>query len=151
VELDDRKLEVGRQLGATHTFTARTGDAAARVMEATEGLGADAIIECTGSLEPIQESPCFIGTKGRIVVVGVPTQLRFEIDFLKLLMRDAVFRPSNGYTRDIWLWVLQLLCSGFFDSERLITHRLPLSQIEHGVDILKARRELAIKIMTAPD
>jgi threonine dehydrogenase-like Zn-dependent dehydrogenase len=97
VELDDRKLEVGKKLGATHTINATNGDVAARIMDLTEGLGADAIIECTGSVEPIQQGFSFVGTKGRLVVIGVPTKLQFEIDFLKLLMRDAVFRSSNGY------------------------------------------------------
>jgi threonine dehydrogenase-like Zn-dependent dehydrogenase len=131
VELDDRKLEVGKKLGATHTINATNGDVAARIMDLTEGLGADAIIECTGSVEPIQQGFSFVGTKGRLVVIGVPTKLQFEIDFLKLLMRDAVFRSSNGYTTEVWLWVLHLLSHGFFDSKTIITHRLPLSDIRH--------------------
>jgi 2-desacetyl-2-hydroxyethyl bacteriochlorophyllide A dehydrogenase len=149
VDLDDRKLEIGKKLGASHTINARKSDVAALIMDLTEELGADAIIECTGSLEPIQQNFSFIGTKGRLVVIGVPTKLQFEIDFLKLLMRDAVFRPSNGYTTEIWLWVLHLLSHGYFDSQTIITHRLPLSDILRGMKVLQERKELAIKVMTS--
>ena len=147
VEVDERKLAIAKKLGATHTINAKTEDVAARVLDITEGLGASAVIECTGALEPIQQAFSYIGTKGRIVVVGVPTQRKFEIDFIALLIRDASFTPSNGYTTQIWLWVLDLLRERVLDTQVLITHRMELESIDRGFDILRERSETAIKIM----
>ena len=77
------------------------------------------MIECTGSLTPIQQSFHYVATKGKIVVVGVPPQTRFEIDYLTLLLKDATFRASNGYTTAIWLWVLQLLSTAAIDTRTI--------------------------------
>ena len=105
VEIDDHKLTLAKRFGATHFVNTKTQDVTKEVMEITHGLGADAIIECTGSVEPIQKSFSYIGTKGRTVVIGVPPQRKFEIDFVTMLLRDSVFRPSNGYTTPICVLV----------------------------------------------
>jgi 2-desacetyl-2-hydroxyethyl bacteriochlorophyllide A dehydrogenase len=150
VEIDDRKLELARKLGATHAVSARHQDVTTAIMDITHGLGADAIIECSGSLDSIQKTFSYVGTKGRIVVIGVPSERKFEIDFLSLLLRDALFRPSNGYTTQIWLWVLQLLSSGAIDTRTIVTHRFPLSQIDKAFSMLRTREECAIKVLTSP-
>lgn len=147
VEIDDRKLALGKRLGATHTIHASTEDVPARVMEITKGVGADAILECTGAVEPIQQSFAYVAVKGRIVMIGVPPIRKLEVDYLRMLMQDAVFRPSNGYTRATWLWVLNLLVNGFYDAEAIITHRLPLDEVERAFTLLRERTELACKIM----
>ena len=147
VEIDERKLRLGERLGATHTVNARTEDVPARVLDITRGAGADAVIECTGAVEPIRQSFSYIGVKGRTVIIGVPPVRTLEVDFLKMLMQDSLVRPSNGYTREIWLWVLDLLVNGFYDAEAIITHRLPLSEVTTGFRILQERQELACKVM----
>lgn len=149
VEIDDFKLEVGKKLGATHTVNARTEDVTSRVMEITEGLGADAVIECTGTVEPIQRSFSYIATKGRTVVIGVPPVAKFEIDFLTMLLRDSLFRPSNGYTTQIWMWVLHLIRQHVFDAKTIITHRFPLASIAKGFHVLETRSENAIKVLAS--
>ncbi len=151
IEIDARKLELGRQLGATHVIDATKQDVTQAVMDITRGLGANAIIECTGRLQPIQQASSYVGTKGRIVVIGVPPETKFEINFLRLLSQDAVFRPSNGYTTDIWLWVLDLLANGFYDANTILTHRLHLHEVERAFDILRERSECAIKVIISPN
>jgi 2-desacetyl-2-hydroxyethyl bacteriochlorophyllide A dehydrogenase len=150
VEVDERKLKAGRKLGASVVIDARNEDVATRVLEITKGRGADAIIECTGAVEPIQQSFSYVATKGRIVVIGVPARFRFEIDYLPLLLRDATFRASNGYTTEIWIWVLELLSRGFFDTGTIITHQIPLVEIDRGFQILQTRSECALKVMIIP-
>jgi L-iditol 2-dehydrogenase len=149
VEVDEYRLQAARQLGATHTIRGGTQDVAEQILEITNGLGADAIIECTGNVACVQQTFSYVGTKGRIVVIGVPPQRKFEIDFLSMLLKDAVFRPSNGYTTQIWLWVLQLLCSRRIDADKIITHRLPLSEVDRAFSILRDRQEDALKIVTS--
>jgi 2-desacetyl-2-hydroxyethyl bacteriochlorophyllide A dehydrogenase len=151
VDIDPRKAKLARKLGASHTVEALSEDeVVAQIMEITQGRGVQAVIECTGSLSPIQQSFRYVATKGKIVVIGVPPQTKFEIDYLTLLLKDATFRPSNGYTTSIWLWVLQLLASGAIDTRTIITHRLGLSGIERGFAILRERVEPTLKVMASP-
>jgi len=45
VDVDDRKLELARRFGATHTVNSRTEDPVERIRELTGGFGADVVIE----------------------------------------------------------------------------------------------------------
>jgi L-iditol 2-dehydrogenase len=149
VEVDEYRLQAARKLGATHTIRGGGKDVAQQILEITGGLGADAIIECTGNAACIQQTFSYVGTKGRIVVIGVPPQQKLEVDFLTMLLKDAVFRPSNGYTTAIWLWVLQLLCNRQIDAQTIITHRLPLNEVLHAFSILRDRQEDAMKVVAS--
>jgi L-iditol 2-dehydrogenase len=150
IEIDDLKLQLGTKLCATHTINATRENVTERVMDITKGLGADAIVECTGSMEAVRKTFSYAGTKSRTVVVGVPPERRLEIDFVGMLTRDAVFRPSNGYTTAIWLWALDLLINGKIDANTIITHRVPLSNVDRAFNILQNRLEGAIKVMISP-
>ena len=48
VDIDDRKLELAKQFGATHTVNSRNTDPVEAIREATEGFGADIVIEAIG-------------------------------------------------------------------------------------------------------
>jgi len=48
VHLDDHRLETARQVGATRTISADDPDAAARILDLTDGKGVDPVIEAVG-------------------------------------------------------------------------------------------------------
>lgn len=149
IEVDPLKLTLASKLGATHVINARREKVTEAVKEITGGTGAHAIIECTGSLEPIQQAFYYVAPQGKIVAVGIPPQLKFEIDFLALLLKDADFRASAGYTTPIFQWSLQALCRGAIDTKTIISHRLPLSAALDAFAILKERKEPAVKVLTS--
>jgi len=146
VEINPEKHELGRRLGATHCLGGGEGVASA-VMDLTGGRGADAVIECAGSLEALAAYFDYLGTRSRIVMVGLPPAMTVRIDFAALLGRDAAFMASNGYTRAAWMWALDLLGAGAIDAETIVTHRFPLERIEEGFDVLARRGEPAVKVM----
>jgi len=150
VEVDERKLAIARKLGATHTINSLHEDVAERIKLITRGFGADAVVDCSGNLQAVQQSFRYIGTKARIVMVGVPEKAKFEIDFFAMLEHDAVFAASAGYTTTIWSWVTQLVINGYFDAQTIITHRFPLGEIDKAFAVLRDRRELVSKVMLIP-
>ena len=48
-DIDDEKLQLARQMGASHTINTKTEDVHQRLQEITEGYGPDVIIEAVGS------------------------------------------------------------------------------------------------------
>lgn len=56
VDLDPRKLETARGLGATHTVDARETDPVEAVRELTGGFGADVVIEAVGRPETYRQA-----------------------------------------------------------------------------------------------
>lgn len=73
VDLDDRKLEWARGLGATHTVNSSSQDPVAAIQELTGGFGADVVIDAVGRPETWQQAFYARDLAGTVVLVGVPT------------------------------------------------------------------------------
>jgi S-(hydroxymethyl)mycothiol dehydrogenase len=73
VDLDDRKLEWARNLGATDTVNSTDADPVAAIQELTGGFGADVVIDAVGRPETWQQAFYARDLAGTVVLVGVPT------------------------------------------------------------------------------
>src|SRR5205823_10345089 len=88
IDLDVSRLEKAVEFGADVTIDSGREDAVARVMELTEGLGADVAIEAVGVPETFELCTDLIRPGGRVANVGVhghPATLHLE----KLWIRDV--------------------------------------------------------------
>jgi len=150
IDLVEEKLDIARKLGATDVINARTESVREQIMKITNGLGAGAVIDSSGSVEAIQESFSYIGTKAKTVVIGIPPQRRFEINFLAMIDNDSVFRAVNGYTTDVWVWVMELFGKEFIDSNTIITNKVPLAEAETGFKMFKERQHGVVKVIIIP-
>lgn len=72
VDLHDRRLELARDLGATHVVNAQTEDPRAAILRAVGKSGPDAFIDNTGHPDAIQTGYEIVKPEGRVVLVGVP-------------------------------------------------------------------------------
>lgn len=93
VDLVDGKLELAKELGATHTINTKgVKDVPARIIEVTNG-GAEYAIDCTGvpaCLQAAVDSLCMGGTA---VAVGVPPPgFKIDIETLPFFMANKTFK-----------------------------------------------------------
>jgi S-(hydroxymethyl)mycothiol dehydrogenase len=56
VDIDDRKLETAKKMGATHTVNSRSADPVEAIRALTDGNGADVVIEAVGRPETYQQA-----------------------------------------------------------------------------------------------
>ncbi|MDX6372955.1 MAG: S-(hydroxymethyl)mycothiol dehydrogenase [Nocardioidaceae bacterium] len=73
VDIDAKKLEAAKKLGATHTVDSSATDPVAAIQELTGGFGADVVIEAVGRPETWQQAFYARDLAGTVVLVGVPT------------------------------------------------------------------------------
>jgi len=73
IDLDAKRLELAQKLGAEFIFNPAQDDAVRKVMQVTNGQGADRVIltVATSSSEPIRQAFAMSRRKGRVVLVGV--------------------------------------------------------------------------------
>jgi len=71
VDLHDNRLELARQMGATHVINGRTQDAAAEIRRIAPD-GVDVFIDNTGAPPIIQTGYALAKPQGRVILVGVP-------------------------------------------------------------------------------
>jgi S-(hydroxymethyl)glutathione dehydrogenase / alcohol dehydrogenase len=88
------KLELARELGATHGVDSSQGDAAARVREILGG-GADHVVEAVGRPETIELALELVGRGGQAVLVGLaPPEARIAFDPLTMAFEERAIRGS---------------------------------------------------------
>ncbi|MET8816694.1 S-(hydroxymethyl)mycothiol dehydrogenase, partial [Streptomyces sp. NPDC004549] len=73
VDIDDRKLETAKAMGATHTVNSRTTDPVEEIRALTGGHGADVVIDAVGRPETYRQAFYARDLAGTVVLVGVPT------------------------------------------------------------------------------
>ncbi|MCC2667673.1 MAG: sorbitol dehydrogenase [Armatimonadetes bacterium] len=75
----DERLEMARQFGADHTINTRTENLRERVLELTDGKGADFIIEATGDASLYVELCRLLATDGKLGVYGINNLQEFPL------------------------------------------------------------------------
>ena len=136
VDLDPRKLEWARQLGATHTVDARTEDPVEAVRAATGGNGADVCIEAVGNPKVFEQAFYARDLAGTLVQVGVPTpDMRLELPMIDFFSRGGRLKPS-WYgdclpSRDFPLLV-DLHLQGRLPLDAFVSERIALDQVEEA-------------------
>jgi alcohol dehydrogenase len=138
VDVIESKLDLARELGATHAVRAGE-DAVAAVREVTRG-GADHVIETVGNAAVLAQAYEATRRGGQTVTVGLPhPQQMLSIAAVTLVAEERVLRGSYLGScvpaRDIPRFV-ELHRAGRLPVERLLTHRLTLDEVNEGFDRL---------------
>jgi NADPH:quinone reductase-like Zn-dependent oxidoreductase len=88
----DAKLERARALGADHCINYKTTpDWEKRVLELTDGQGADHVID-TGGVGTLPRSYVAVGTNGTVSVIGVMTRPEGDLSPYPLMTKGAMVR-----------------------------------------------------------
>ncbi|MFI8285926.1 S-(hydroxymethyl)mycothiol dehydrogenase [Streptomyces albidoflavus] len=148
VDIDDRKLEKARSVGATHTVNSREADPVEAIRELTDGFGADVVIEAVGRPETYRQAFYARDLAGTVVLVGVPTpEMNIELPLLDVFGRGGVLK-SSWYgdclpSRDFPM-LIDLYLQGRLDLDAFVTETVGLDDVEeafarmHGGDVLRS-------------
>jgi len=132
IDLDDSRLESAARFGADTTINNGREDPIARVMELTDGLGADVAFEAVGVPETFELTTELIRPGGRVAnmgVHGVPATLHLE----KLWIRDVTITTGLVDTHTI-PQLMRLVASGRLDPTIFATHRFALGDTMSAYD-----------------
>ena len=146
IDLDDKRLAVAKEFGATTLINSSDGRAAQRVLDLTEGAGVDVVIEAVGIPATFSISQAIVAAGGRIANVGVhgkPVELHLE----KLWDRNIAIttRLVDTVTTPMLLKVVR---SGKLQPSKLVTHRFALNDIMRAYDTFgNAAKEGALKVV----
>ncbi|WP_329563092.1 S-(hydroxymethyl)mycothiol dehydrogenase [Kitasatospora sp. NBC_01266] len=149
VDLDQRKLERARGLGATHLVDASGGaDVVEAVRALTDGHGADVVIEAVGRPETYRQAFYARDLAGTVVLVGVPTpEMKLELPLLDVFGRGGALK-SSWYgdclpSRDFPM-LIDLYLQGRLDLDAFVTETIGLDEVEQafarmqGGDVLRS-------------
>jgi S-(hydroxymethyl)glutathione dehydrogenase/alcohol dehydrogenase len=72
IDIFDNRLELARQMGATHVINGKTANVRQAIKEIVEGPGVDVFIDNTGQPANIEMGYQITKVQGRVTLVGVP-------------------------------------------------------------------------------
>jgi alcohol dehydrogenase len=141
VDIAPRKLQVALSFGATAAVEwQRTAEETAEAVREASGGGVDYAIEATGRPEAMQAAFLSTRTRGAAVLIGIPradaalSLPAVTIPRMERRVLGSVYGSSKP-ERD-FPDTLALYRAGRLPLDRLVSHRLPLEQAEHGFELM---------------
>ena len=138
VDIDQRKVELARTLGATHGVDSRDEDPIEAIRALTGGNGADVVIDAVGRPETYRQAFYARDLAGTVVLVGVPTpDMMIELPLLDIFGRGGSLK-SSWYgdclpSRDFPMLVSHYK-QGNLDLDAFVTERIGLGQVEQAFE-----------------
>jgi alcohol dehydrogenase len=146
IDVDDKRLEVAREFGATALINSADGNAVQRVMDLTAGHGVDVAIEAVGVPATFDICQAILAPGGRLANVGVhgaAVTLHLE----RLWDRNITITTRLVDTSTTPM-LLKMVQSGRLAPRRLVTHRFAMREIMRAYDTFEhAAREGALKVI----
>jgi S-(hydroxymethyl)mycothiol dehydrogenase len=148
IDIDDRKLTVAKELGATHVINSKETDAAEGIQALTGGFGADVVIDAVGRPETYRQAFYGRDLAGTVVLVGVPTpEMKLELPLLDVFGRGGTLK-SSWYgdclpDRDFPM-LIDLFLQGRLPLEAFVTETIGIDDIDaafakmHSGDVLRS-------------
>ena len=122
-DIDDEKLALAKEMGATYTVNTKTEDVHARLQEMTGGFGPDVIIEAVGSPVTYQMAVNEVAFTGRVVCIGyAKTEVSFQTKLF--VQKELDIRGSRNAQPSDFRAVIHYLERGTCPVDRLISNEV---------------------------
>ncbi|MFD3270280.1 L-threonine 3-dehydrogenase [Paenibacillus dendritiformis] len=139
VDINPYRLEMAKTMGADVIVNSKEVNSVQAIREATNGEGAEVVLEMSGHPDAIRDALKAAAQAGRVSLLGIPSK---EVAFD--LAEDVIFKGLQlvGITGrrmyDTWYQLKGLLERGRIDLTPIITHRLTLDRYEEAFDLMSS-------------
>lgn len=144
----DEKLAIAKKCGVVETINYHREGVAERARELTSG-GPEIIIETSGSNSALNTAVQALKPTGRIVAVSWYNGQTVDVPMNTLIVKDAELVGSLA-SPNSFEPVLRYMAEGKLNVKPLITHVRPLAELEDVVKMVRAKKEMRIKILLKP-
>jgi propanol-preferring alcohol dehydrogenase len=134
MDLDDEKLRAAKENGADNTINSKKEDPVKAVMELTDKIGADAVIDFVNASKTVEKDMQFLRKRAKLVLVGL---FGGELKLSLVSMPTRAYRLIGSYTGTMsdMTELISLAKRGVI--KPLISNRFKLSQATEALTMLK--------------
>jgi threonine dehydrogenase-like Zn-dependent dehydrogenase len=140
------RQKLAREFGATDVVSERGDEAVKRIMQLTNGVGADAVLECVGTQQSMMQAIHSARPGGGVGYVGVPHGV--EINGEELFYEHVKLHGGPAPVRRYLPELIDLVWNGKINPGKVFDLTLPLDQVAEGYRAMDERR--AIKTLLRP-
>ena len=134
------RQKLAREFGATDIVTERGDDGIARIREITQGIGADAVLECVGTPESMKQAIGVARPGGYLSYVGVPHGVKLEGQ--DLFFRHVHLHGGPAPVRRYLPKLIELITGRTIDPGKVFDLTLPLEKVAEGYRAMDERRAI---------
>jgi alcohol dehydrogenase, propanol-preferring len=134
MDLDLEKLRIAKENGADDTVSPREGDPVKRVMEMTDKLGADVVIDFVNASKTVETDMQILRRRARVVLVGLfGGELRLSL----VTMPTRAYKLIGSYTGSLsdLIELVSLAKRGVI--KPVVSNRFKLDQATEALQMLK--------------
>lgn len=136
-----RSLDVGEVLDPTRD------DVVTALKDATDGVGADAVIECSGNERALQTALAAVRSAGRVSQTGLHTKAA-SIEPMQLSEHDITLAGTWCYPVTDWPRIIDLIARGRYPVEKVVSAQISMDDIvEKGFETLLSPTGDQVKVL----
>jgi L-iditol 2-dehydrogenase len=148
-DIDDSRLQMAKQLGATGTINAKTSDAVAEVQKLTNGAGVDVALEAVGSTPTVKAAIESVRKGGTVTLIGNVAP-NVEIPLQAVVSKQLRLQGSAASAGE-YPQAIDMIARGEVDVKPLISMVAPLEEGQQWFDRLHAREANLMKVILKPE
>lgn len=142
----DRRLDMGRKLGADAVVNIHNEDPVAAVERITGGKGVQYVLECSGAADALNEAARMVTRGGRICLAAFPHE-PVTVDLAYLVRNNIYVFGIRGEGKSATHRAAALMKQRRFDAKMIHTHTFPLGELPTAIRYARERIEDAIKVV----
>jgi threonine 3-dehydrogenase len=151
VGIEEARLEIAKRMGADIVIHAEREDVEEIILDSTNGIGVDVVLEMVGVQETINQGFRLVRKGGRYCAFGIASgKVVWDMTNGVVFKGVTIYGINGRLIFDTWIKVSNLLLSGKLDIRPIITHRFPLEQFEKGFELMTKRPKICGKIVFFP-
>jgi L-iditol 2-dehydrogenase len=142
----ERRLEMGRRLGADDVVNVTSEDPVAAVQRITRCKGVQYVVECSGAPNALNEAARMVNRGGRICLAAFPAD-PVPVDLAYLVRNNIYVFGIRGEGKSATHRAAALMAQKRFDAKMIHTHTFPLAEVPTAIRYARERIEDAIKVV----
>jgi L-iditol 2-dehydrogenase len=142
----ERRLELGKKLGADHLVNARQEDPVAAVRRITAGAGVQFVLECSGAPAALNEAAQMVDRGGRICLAAFPHD-PVPVDLAHIVRNNIYIFGIRGEGKSATHRAMALMKQKRFAARLVHTHTFPLDELPTALRYARERIDDAIKVV----
>ena len=146
----DRRLEMGKRLGADAVINVNNEDAVTAVQRLTGGKCVQYVLECSGATNALNEAARMVNRGGRICLAAFPHE-PVSVDLAYIVRNNIYVFGIRGEGKSATHRAAALMGQKKFDAKLIHTHTFPLGELPTALRYARDRVEDAIKVVVKMD
>jgi len=138
-DVSEYRIQMATRLGATMVLNPQKTDVVKAILDATDGVGVDVVLEMSGVQSAIGQGFQMLRKGGRVSLLGLPPgPVMMDLGNWVIFKGATVLGINGREMFRTWDKMAALQVSGKVDFSPIITHRFPLTEFEQGFALMKS-------------